>query len=479
MVDCASGVRKPQRGAGQLETAPEERMRSLFFDLALLPDGWAEAVSVGVDATGNITQLDIGRGMDTGEHVPGCVLPGVPNLHCHAHQRAMAGLAERAGVGDDCFWSWREAMYRTLARMQPQHLEAVAAQLYVEMLKAGYTSVVEFQYLHHDPEGQPYAQRAEMSLRTLAAAEDAGIGMTSLPVLYCYGGFGGQPPTQGQRRFVNDTVGFLEIFQALAASCTPNPNATAGIAPHSLRAVSRELLGEIVVGRPRTGPVHLHIAEQEREVVDCVAWSGRRPLQWLMENVAVDSAWCLIHATHTNAEELAAIAASAAVVGLCPTTEANLGDGVFDAAAFQEQGGRYGVGSDSNICVSPVQELRWLEYTQRLHHRRRNVLAGGPDRSTGRSLLEHALAGGAQACGRDIGRIAVGARADFIVLDTDHPSLYGRSRDDLLDSWIFAGTGDHVRDVFVGGRCVVADGIHEREKAIEARFRQTLDELAA
>ncbi len=452
-------------------------MRSLLFDVALLPDGWAKNVVVTVDAGGDIVAVDVGLETSSAEHVPGCVLPGIPNLHCHAHQRAMAGLAERSGSGDDSFWTWREAMYAYLSRMQPHHLEAVAAQLYVEMLKAGYTSVAEFQYLHHDPEGRRYDQLAEMSLRALSAATSVGIGITSLPVLYRYGGFGEQPPAEGQRRFVNDAGAYLEIVRALVSAGEQNSNAAVGLAPHSLRAVSSGLLDEVLSAAPPTGPIHVHIAEQEKEVADCLDWSACRPVQWLFEHVAVDQRWCLIHATHMSATEMAAVAGSGAVVGLCPTTEANLGDGIFDAVSFQGRGGRFGIGSDSNVSVCPVEELRWLEYGQRLRDRRRNLLAGGTGRSTGRAVLEHALAGGAQACGRPIGRIAKGARADFIVLDTEHSSFHGRTGDDLLDAWIFSGSGRRVRDVYVGGRCVIADGHHAREREVEARFRRTLDEL--
>jgi formimidoylglutamate deiminase len=453
-------------------------MRSLQFDTALLPDGWAEGVVVSIDPRGNIVGVDSGAELSSAEHVPGCVLPGIPNLHCHAHQRAMAGLAERSGSDEDSFWTWRESMFHYVARMQPHHLEAVAAQLYVEMLKAGYTSVAEFQYLHHDPLGRPYAQSAEMSLRTLAAAEGAGIGITSLPVLYRFGGFGARAPAEAQRRFVNDAEAYLTIVQAIESASEQNGNAAVGLAPHSLRAVSGELL-EAVLGPDRPpGPVHIHIAEQEREVAECLQWSSLRPVEWLLEHATVDRDWCLIHATHISEAEMVRIVASGAVVGLCPTTEANLGDGLFDAEAFQRLGGRFGIGSDSNVSVSLVEELRWLEYGQRLLHRRRNVLAGGAGRSTGRAMLEHVLSAGGQACGRPIARIAPGARADFIVLDSAHPSFHGRSRDDLLDSWVFSGSARRVRDVYVGGRCVIADGSHPQEREIEMRFRRALDELS-
>jgi formimidoylglutamate deiminase len=453
-------------------------MRTLLFDTALLPDGWAAGVAVTVDATGDIVSVDRDPSGHAGERIGGIVLPGVPNLHSHAHQRAMAGLAERAGAGEDSFWTWRELMYGTLDRLQPDQLEAIAAQLYVEMLKAGYTSVAEFQYVHHDRNGRPYQDPAEMSLRTLAAAREAGIGITSLPVLYHDGGFGGQPADPAQRRFLNDADGFMAIVGRLRTASAGDSNAAVGVAPHSLRAVNGSLLDEVLRGPGSDGPIHIHIAEQVREVEDCVAWSGQRPVEWLYARQPVDSRWCLVHATHMSRAEAASVAASGAVVGLCPTTEANLGDGLFDAPGFLARGGRFGIGSDSNVSVSPVEELRWLEYGQRLANRARNMLSGGPSRSTGRTLLEQILAGGAQASGRRTGRIEAGSRADFIVLDVDRPGFHGRTGDAVLDTWIFAGNENRVRDVFVGGQAVIRDWAHPRERDIEARFRQALDQLA-
>ena len=454
-------------------------MKTLLFDLALLPGGWAEQVAVAIDETGAIAEVKAGAA--EGEHVAGCLLPGVPNLHSHAHQRAMAGLAERSGDSNDSFWTWREAMYHYVERIQPHHLEAIAAQLYVEMLKAGYTSVAEFQYLHHDPDGRPYDNVAEMSLRTLAAARDVGIGITNLPVLYRYGGFGAQDPAAGQRRFLNDADRFLVIVDTLLTESGDDPNVATGIAPHSLRAVSKDLLREVLDGFANQGdwPIHIHIAEQVKEVADCQAWCGQRPVAWLYAHFKVDERWCLIHATHMSASETWAVASSGAVAGLCPTTEANLGDGVFNAVPFLRAEGRLGVGSDSHISISPVEEIRWLEYGQRLKHLKRNVLAGGLRRSTGRHLFESVVAGGAQACRRNVGRIEAGYRADMIVLETDHPLLYNRRDDALLDSWIFSGNANLIRAVYVGGKAVVQDGRHAREEAIRTRFRQTLNELAA
>ena len=452
-------------------------MPTLLFESALLPHGWADNVALHIDEAGDIAEVTTDVTMR--ERMAGCALPGVPNLHSHAHQRAMAGLAERAGDHKDSFWTWRTAMYHFVERIQPHHLHAIAAQLYVEMLKAGYTSVAEFQYLHHNPDGMPYANIAEMSLHTLAAACEVGIGLTNLPVLYRYGGFGAQEPLPGQRRFLNDADAFLHLVDTLLQESNDDPNVATGIAPHSLRAVSKPLLEAVLAGfKDRENrPIHLHIAEQVKEVEDCLAWSGQRPVAWLYDHFDVDERWCLIHATHMTEAETRAMAASGAVAGLCPTTEANLGDGLFNAVSFIEANGRFGVGSDSHISVSPVEELRWLEYGQRLHYRRRNVLAGGTQRSTGRHLFDRVVAGGAQACGRKIGRLEAGYRADLIVLDTTHPTLYHRHADALLDSWLFSGNTNLVRDVYVGGKAVVKNSVHPREEAVATRFRQTLDEL--
>ena len=456
-------------------------MKTLIFDCALLTVGWANNVAVKIDDAGYIADVKSDVPDRTGEHITGCLLPGVPNLHSHAHQRVMAGLAERSSNDGDDFWSWREVMYDCLSRLEPHHLQAIAAQLYIEMLKSGYTSVAEFQYLHHDPQGQPYENVAEMSLRTLAAAVEVGIGITNLPVLYRYSDFGAQEPRSGQRRFLNDADRFLRIVQTLIEQSGDNPNVTTGIAAHSLRAIQKELLEEVIMGfdGSQDRPIHMHIAEQIEEVDLSLAWCNQRPVEWLYSNLEIDERWCLVHATHLSEAEIEMVARSKAVVGLCPTTEANLGDGLFDAVLYTAADGRIGVGSDSHVSVSPVEELRWLEYGQRLKHLSRNVLAGGDQRSTGRHIFELALAGGAQACGRQIGQIEPGYRADMIVIETDHPLLFNRREDALLDSWIFSGNSNLVRDVYVGGKAVIKDGIHAMDQEISLRFRRVLDELSA
>ena len=452
-------------------------MTTLRFQQALLPDGWSDDVAVEISDNGDIAAVH--RASSDGEFRPGCLLPGIANLHSHAHQRAMAGLAERAGESDDSFWTWRKTMYRFLDTIEPEHLEAIAAQLYLEMLKAGYTRVAEFQYLHHQSNGQRYDDMAEMSLRTLAAANEVGLGITNLPVHYQFGGFGGQPPTDQQRRFANDPAHLLQIIDRLMSAGGDNPNVVTGIAAHSLRAVTKEAFTEVLgeMTRGDLGPVHIHIAEQTKEVDDCVAWSGVRPVEYLYNHFAVNEHWCLIHATHMTEAETTQVADSRAVVGLCPTTEGNLGDGFFNAVEYMRQKGHFGIGSDSHISISPSEELRWYEYGQRLLHRGRNQLSGGYSRSTGRNLFEGAVAGGAQACGHRSGKIAAGYRADFLVLDLDHPLLCERSGDEIIDSWLFSGNQNTVRDVYVGGKHVIREGRHLQEAVIQNNFKRTLSVL--
>lgn len=465
--------------------------RKVQFEIALLPSGWARAVTIEIDAGGTIVAVtpDADAGLDgvaasAGgrlDRVAGVAIPGVPNVHSHAHQRAMAGLAEHAGPGADSFWTWREAMYRFALRMTPETLEAVAAQLYVEMLKAGYTAVGEFQYVHHTPDGSPYAEPAEMTLRCAAAATRAGIGFTALPVLYAHGDFGGQPASQGQRRFLNGADGFLDLLATVQDRVGATASTAVGWAPHSLRAVDGALLRAVLDGARAIDPampIHIHVAEQRKEVEDCRLWSGTGPVAWLLDHVDVTARWCAIHATHMTDDESARLAASGAVVGLCPTTEGNLGDGIFDGRRFLRNGGAIAIGSDSHITVDAGDELRILEYGQRLRDRARNVLADGPGHSTARSLFDRILRGGAQALARPISGLAVGNRADLVVLDPEHVSLVGASEDAVLDRWVFAGGRAAIRQVWVGGEPVVTDGHHRDEEAIEARFRQAIHSLA-
>jgi formimidoylglutamate deiminase len=447
--------------------------RKLHVSQALLPGGVASGVTIAIGADGRIAAVAIDDGQG-GERVSGLALPGMANVHSHAHQRAIAGLTERSGTDDDSFWTWREAMYRFALTMNPDEFQAIATQAYIEMAKAGYTAVGEFHYLHHQPDGSPYANPAELGLRCLAAAEASGLAITLLPTLYMQGGFGGAPPQPGQRRFLNSLDSFHTLIAALPRS---QERAVHGISLHSLRAVSIAAMKQ-VLAEATTGPVHLHIAEQTKEVEDCLAATGRRPVELLLDNVDLTRRWCLIHGTHLTSTEMSRLSRSGATVGLCPITEANLGDGIFPARDYCRGGGAIAIGSDSNVEITVAGELRMLEYSQRLQHRARNVLAGGPHRSTGRVLYELASSGGATALGQAMGALAVGNAADIVILDLDHPALIGRRGEAIIDSFIFAGGNAAVRDVFVSGRQVVLDGHHIDETAARDRFRRAISSLA-
>jgi formimidoylglutamate deiminase len=453
---------------------PPMQSTKLHFASVLTPEGWREDVTVSVGPGGMISALSPGAA-EGALRVSGIALPAMPNVHSHAHQRFMLGLAERAGPGADSFWTWREAMYGYALRLSPDDLEAVAAQLYVEMLKAGFSVVGEFQYLHHQPDGTAYADPAEMSLRCLAAAEASGIAITILPALYAHGGFGGQPPVPAQRRFINGAEGFLKIIDNL--SIQAGDLCRVGISPHSLRSVTPPLLREVMAALPPAAPIHIHVAEQVKEVEDCLAASARRPVEMLLAEFDLSSRWTAIHATHMTAAETEALARSGAIAGLCPTTEANLGDGIFPATAYMTAGGMVAIGSDSHITVSPAEDLRMLEYSQRLRDRTRNALAAEPGQSTGRTLFEAAVAGGAQSMCQPVGAIAPGFRCDIAVLDGEHPLLAGRKDDAALDTWIFSGGNALVKDVFVAGRHLVKDRCHIHEDGIARNFRSALRRL--
>ncbi len=440
---------------------------------ALLPQGWARDVRI-VCANGTLAEVSAGVPAQPGDTALAIALPGLGNLHSHAFQRGMAGLTEIGGNSGDSFWSWRELMYRFLAHLQPDAVQAIAEQAYVEMLESGFTRVGEFHYLHHAADGSAYANRAEMAERIAAAAQGSGIGLTLLPVFYAHADFGGAPPNPAQRRLIHDVDGFAELLQGCARALQGMDDAVLGIAPHSLRAVTGHELAALL---PLTaGPVHIHIAEQTREVDACVAWSGLRPVRWLYEHAAVDARWCLVHATHVDDDEVRRIVASRAVVGLCPITEANLGDGLFPMQAFARAGGRFGVGSDSNVLIDAAEELRLLEYGQRLQLRGRNVLAPGAGQSSGRWLFEQSLHGAAQALGVASG-LRVGAPADVVELDPSHPALIARDGDALLDSWVFAARNGAVRSVWRQGRQLVKQGRHVQRDAVAARFADALRTL--
>lgn len=454
-------------------------MSRYFARSAMLATGWARDVLFDVSDEGVITSITMDADHGDAEICDGPVVPGMPNLHSHAFQRAMAGLTQIKGPEGDNFWSWRESMYRFLEKLTPDDLEIIATQLYVEMLQHGYTSVAEFHYVHHDQAGNAYARRAETGERIAVAASAAGIGLTLLPVFYAHSGFGGVPPKPEQRRFINDLEGFQRILESLATTVRRDPHHRIGIAPHSLRAVTgaelRSLL-ELVSSLDARAPIHIHAAEQLREVEECLHGSGKRPVEWLLDEIGVDDRWCLVHATHMDDVETVRLARSGAIAGLCPTTEADLGDGFFNAAPFLACGGTFGVGGDSHVCVSPFQELRLLEYAQRLRQGRRNVLAH-VGTSSGGELYRAACLGGAQALAQSVGQLKIDARADWIVLNTGDAGLAEHDGDTLLDAAIFGPAVAPVRDVMVAGRWCVRSGRHALYESTLRRYREVLRRL--
>ncbi|MBU1378503.1 MAG: formimidoylglutamate deiminase [Alphaproteobacteria bacterium] len=448
---------------------------TLWFANALLAEGWARDVRLEL-ADGRIAGIATGVAAAPGDDRHAIGLPGLPNLHSHAFQRAMAGLTEVRGPEGDSFWTWRELMYRFVERLGPEQVEAVAAMAFLEMLETGFTRVGEFHYLHHDVGGAAFANPAEMAERVAAAADETGIGLTLLPVFYAHAGFGGQAPTEGQRRFLSTPDSYARLLEGSRVAVGKLAGGKVGVAPHSLRAVTEAELAEITSGA--SGPIHIHIAEQIREVEDCQAWSGAAPVEWLLDRFPVDGRWCLIHATHMTSSETQRLARSGAVAGLCPITEANLGDGLFPAPAFLAAGGAFGVGSDSNVRIDAAEELRTLEYGQRLAHRSRNVLASEAGRSTGAELYRRALIGGARALGEvEHAGLAVGGPADLVSLSADHADLAARDGDAWLDSLVFARGAGAIDGVWRAGRQVVEQGRHRARSRIVARYRAALEGL--
>jgi formimidoylglutamate deiminase len=454
------------------------------------PTGWLSPGYLEIDETGAIAVIAAERPAAwpaaTVTSLPGYVVPGMANLHSHAHQRGLAGRGEGIGEAGDAgsFWGWRSLMYRFVNRLSPDDLEAIATMAYLEMLEAGFTMVGEFHYLHHDRDGLPYADAAEMSDRIIAAATQTGIGLTLLPSLYTRGGIG-ESPSVAQRRFVHRLERFLSLVEQLLSREKTNTRLRIGVAPHSLRTVRTDELVELVdmarQWRPQI-PIHIHAAEQTGEVETCLAGLGARPVQWLVDNAPVDESWTIIHATHTDAAERAALATHGVVVGLCPITEANLGDGLFPLVDFHRGGGRWGIGTDSNIAIGVADELRLLEYGQRLIQQRRDVLVT-PDNLTtaqpGRLLYDRAAAWGAESLGQPAGAIAVGKRADLVELDPNAVALVGHDTRTVFDGWLFGGGKDVVRTVFVAGQPVVQDGRHLLREEIQRRFRERLKALWA
>lgn len=451
-------------------------MNSLFARHVWLEDGWANNVRLHWNDEGDLTQVERGANAAAHEVVEHFVLPGMINLHSHAFQRAMAGLTEIA-AGLDSFWTWRDVMYRVAQSINPEQLHAIAAQLYSECLRHGYTSLCEFHYLHRSPNGDFYNNMAETALQVMSAAQYTGIGMTVLPVLYSYSDFNQQPLRDEQRRFATNPEQVLRLVELLEPR--RNGQTEIGVAPHSLRAASTQQITELVQGLPAQCPIHIHIAEQQQEVESCLAFSGRHPIDLLFETQDINNRWCLVHATHLSNNHITKIANSNAVVGICPSTEANLGDGFFTLPDYIAQGGRFGIGSDSHVSQSPVEELRWLEYGQRLRLQRRNIASTADHPNVGNFLYQASLQGGAQASGRRVGQLKVGMRADVLVLDANHPNLSNISSVNIVNTWLFSGNDNLVRDVLVGGKWQVKNSRHLHQAAIEDRFKKTMQQLRA
>jgi len=456
----------------------------LYAENILLNDGWASKQTITVEQ-GVITAIEPGM-VEGAEIAKGAVIPGMVNCHSHAFQRAFAGFSEQGSEGQDSFWTWRKIMYQFLAQLTEVDAKNIAKQLYIEMLKMGYTRVAEFHYLHHDIDGSNYsgnsAELATMAQAIFEAAQEAGIGLTLLPVLYQHSGFGEQTPTDGQKRFINSTEQFNQLVSDSFSLSEQFANTNVGIAPHSLRAVDKTSLTSAVKhvrSLDKQAPIHIHISEQQKEVDDCLNHYGKRPVQWLLDNIELDKHWCLIHATHLDESERKGIIAKGAIAGICPTTEANLGDGIFPTTEFLAENGTIAIGSDSHISVNPIEELRWLEYAQRLIRQQRAILATTEQASVGQNLWQQAALGGAQSTNSNTGSLAVGKQADLLVLDSNKTKLFANANQHLLDSVIFASQQNPVVDVMVNGIWQVKDQQHVAQEQASENFAQLLVKLSS
>jgi len=461
-------------------------MNKYYAKNILLSDGWAKDKTISIEG-GIITEISSGKETDAKE-LSGAVIPGMINCHSHAFQRAFAGFSEQGSEGKDSFWTWRKIMYKFLAQLSSEDAQIIAQQLYIEMLKMGYTRVAEFHYLHHNIDGSEYSidgngnNLATMAHAIFMAAKNSGIGLTLLPVLYQYSGFGQQAPNEGQKRFINSNAQFNQLVGECFELSKGYSNTNIGIAPHSLRAVDKETIiqaVDYVRSLDSKAPIHIHIAEQQQEVTDCVAHYSKRPVQWLLDNIKLDEHWCLIHATHINEQEQQGIVASKAIAGICPTTEANLGDGIFPTTEFLTLNGTFAIGSDSHISVNPIEELRWLEYAQRLTKQQRAILASSEISSVGQNLWQKAATGGAQSTNSNTGTLSVGKQADLLVLDQKQTSLFANQNEHLLDSVIFASQKKTIKDVMVNGVWVIQNGEHAQEQNSADNFAKLLTRLSA
>jgi formimidoylglutamate deiminase len=448
-------------------------MESIFARKALLRKGWTENVRFRIDA-GRIEGIDTEVASSAGDFVAGCVIPGLCNAHSHAFQRALAGHTEqRSPAGHDSFWTWRERMYALAGKMNAALLKAIATQAYDEMLASGYTSVAEFHYLHRDP-GMDSGDDAMFSA-IQHAAQVSGIRMTYVPVLYERAGFASDGVDDRQKSFAHTFDEFEQHYERVSSQASEVVNVAIGA--HSLRAVGEDSLRKISAIASRDNvPLHLHIAEQQREVDECMSATGRRPVRWLLENFDVDRHWCLVHATHLDAEEVDALARSGAVVCLCPSTEANLGDGIFPLHAFLSAGGNIAIGSDSHISINPFEELRWLEYGQRLATQSRNITSLR-ESHVGREIFARALQGGARISTQQAAELTVGAFADLVVLNDEDPMLVGHASESLLDALVFSGYRLPIERVMVHGEWRVIGAEHVNQAKSRDSFARALREL--
>ena len=453
-------------------------MTAVFAKRALLPEGWRDAVRLEIDGL-KIASVVADATAKPGDTRVDSLLPALANLHSHTFQRAMAGMTERRGAGPDSFWTWRDLMYRFLDVLTPEDIEAIAALAFMEMQEQGFAAVAEFHYVHHQKNGARFSDVAELSQRIIAAAKSTGIGLTHLPVLYARGGLDNAALAGGQLRFGNSVEQLLVLRDGAASTIKRELSADSriGVAPHSLRAVSKAQLAETAKACA-DGPIHIHVAEQTREVEDVLQATGKRPLRLLLDTCEVSANWCLIHATHLDEGETRDMAQSRAVAGLCPITEANLGDGTFAAVNFLAAAGTFGIGTDSNICITAAGELAQLEYSQRLLHKERNILAES-NGSTGQFLWRGAAKGGAQALQRNSGAISPGKLADLVAIDSDTEMLAGLTAEQLLDGLVFASRAPHVTDLWSAGRHCVKGGRHIARDAIAKRYRITHAALTA
>ena len=461
-------------------------MQKYYAKNILLSQGWATDKTLTIE-NGVISAISCGKASEA-ITLTGAVIPGMVNCHSHAFQRAFAGFSEQGSDGQDSFWTWRKIMYNFLAQLSHEDVQVIAQQLYIEMLKMGYTRVAEFHYLHHDTDGLSYENKpigsglATMANAIFKGAENAGIGLTMLPVLYQHAGFGQQKPNQGQQRFINSTHQFNQLVSECFALTKQYPNTNIGIAPHSLRAVEKSAIVEAVRhvrSLDSNAPIHIHIAEQQQEVDDCIHYYAKRPVQWLLDNIQLDKHWCLIHATHINEQERQGIIAAQGIAGICPTTEANLGDGIFPTTEFLAEHGTFAIGSDSHISVNPIEELRWLEYAQRLIKQQRAILANEKQLSVGQNLWQSAALGGAQSTHSNTGELSIGKQADLLVLDDQKLALFAHDEQYLLDSVIFATQTNVIKDVMVNGSWVVKAGVHAKEQGASTAFAEMLAVLSA